>query len=158
MVAESWKGLDHDNNVSQLCSSPSPSSSPTPLPDVHRVSTDGADAPSSRPRRTPLVHGTGARSVMQAPSTWPGWGYWVGRFGQVRAILNLGRFGQVHCEPGPNLARTCPSQTKFWAGSSQVQAVGTQVRAGSGTHLYLWTLSVVPRAFNVQILINGNHM
>ena len=55
------------------------------------------------------------------------WGYWVGRFGLVRADLNLGRFEQVHCEP----ARTWPEPSsrtnfgRFGPGSS------CQVRAGS---------------------------
>ena len=32
------------------------------------------------------------------------------RFGQVRAALNLGKFGQVHTEPGPNLPEPAPAK------------------------------------------------
>ena len=41
------------------------------------------------------------------------WGYRPGRFGQVRAALNLGRFGQVQAEPRPNPPEPGPGRRDF---------------------------------------------
>ena len=74
-------------------------------------------SPSAYVYNSPHGH-TGTR----ADTGW--WGFHVVRFGQVRATLNLGRFGQVPGEPGPNLSE--PDLLEILnSGQVQVMVVST---------------------------------
>ena len=75
-----------------------------------------ATSPSAYVYNSPHGH-TGTR----ADTGW--WGFHVVRFGQVRATLNLGRFGQVPGEPGPNLSE--PDLEILNSGQVQVMVVST---------------------------------
>ena len=79
-----------------------------------------ATSPSAYVYNSPHGH-TGTR----ADTGW--WGFHVVRFGQVRATLNLGRFGQVPGEPGPNL--TEPDLEILNFGQVQVSVASSVVSA-----------------------------